>query len=108
VAAPPSAFGGRRPPLPCLPAPAIGRTGSPLTPALPARHSRFPFDFDRAFGSWVEPAWCDATRTKEGKVSIRRAKLYGKHLDRLAAEGVSGPKAQAAALARLEAEEKNS
>lgn len=69
-------------------------------PSSPTRKRRWPFDFDSFFGSWVEPAWCDKTRTKEGKVSIRRAKLYGKFL-----AGKTGAEAEAAALARVNADE---
>jgi len=65
----------------------------------------FPFDFDRFFGSWVEPAWCDKTRTKEGKISLRRAKLYGKHIEALAAKGKTGLKAEEEALALVNADD---
>lgn len=42
-----------------------------------------------------------------GKVSIPRAKLYGKFIEQLAAEGQTGPKAEAAALARVNEAQKD-
>lgn len=69
---------------------------------------RFPFDFDRFFNSWVEPAWCDKTRTASGKISLRRAKLYGKHYEALVAKGSTKPEAEKAALALVDAEDAKS
>jgi hypothetical protein len=43
----------------------------------------WPVDLDGLFGSWVEPKWCELTRTKEGKISLSRAKRFGKLLREL-------------------------
>jgi hypothetical protein len=50
-------------------------------------------DLDTLFGSTVEMAWCEKTRTPEGKISLRRAKAFGRLLRERGSE--------AAALAAL-------
>ena len=53
----------------------------------------WPVDLDTLFGSTVEMAWCEKTRTPEGKISLRRAKAFGRLLRERGSE--------AAALAAL-------
>jgi hypothetical protein len=53
----------------------------------------WPVDLDTLFGSWVDMEWCEKARTADGKISLRRAKRYGRLLRELGSE--------AAALAAL-------
>ena len=43
----------------------------------------WPVNLDALFGSWCDYSWVDATRSADGKTSIRRAKRYGRLLAEL-------------------------
>lgn len=43
----------------------------------------WPFNFDRLFGSWVDFDWAEKSRSAGGKISLARAKLYGRLLAEL-------------------------
>ena len=49
----------------------------------------WPLDFDSLFGSWVDMAWVQKTKSADGRVSLTRAKRYGRLLAELGSEAAA-------------------
>ncbi len=80
--------------LPAFPLSLVARASAPLT--LTCAHTTlnsaylecnygvaFPIDFDSLWGSKVDIEWVEKTKSAEGRVSLSRAKKYGRLLQEL-------------------------